>query len=281
MPRKISLQGLSKSRLAGNFSGRSARSGFESCCADRAPACSAAGGASLYRGLFRSLLQALCLTAAVVSVPAADAQLVVRRVPGKLGDARSSWTESPQPKTRLEPSATASQTSTAAPLSSFAPATAPRSEFALSDVPAGRLEATRRLLGEFKARPDAAGAIVVDLPGDVLFDFDKHDLRADALPVLDRLAELLAGFPARGVAVNGYTDSKGDDAYNDALSRRRAESVHRYLVERDGSKTRTYDVSGFGEHRPVAPNQRADGSDDPEGRQRNRRVEIVLRPVQS
>lgn len=222
------------------------------------------------------------LLAAVLCGASASAQaLTVQRVPARLGEQASTWNESLQPASTWRAKRLESTMAVAGPASTFGSAATPKSEFALADVPRERLEATRRMLGELQARPGARGAIIVDLPGDVLFDFDKSDLRADALPVLDRVVALLAAFPARGVAVGGHTDSKGSDEYNDALSRRRAESVHRYLAERDGIAARAYDVRGFGEKRPVAPNQHADGSDDPAGRQKNRRVEIVLDPVQS
>lgn len=223
----------------------------------------------------------IVLLAAALSAAPVHAQLIVERVPTRLGERPSTWNESPQPPSLWQEKGIASATATGGPASSLAPAAVPKSEFALADVPPERLDATRKMLGELQARADARGAIVVDLPGDVLFDFDKYDLRADALPVLDRIVGLLAAFPARSVAVNGHTDSKGEDAYNDVLSRRRAETVHHYLHERDASPARAFDVRGFGEKEPVAPNTRADGSDDPQGRQKNRRVEIVLRPVQS
>lgn len=223
----------------------------------------------------------IVLLAAALFGASAQAQLTVKRVPGKLGEQASSWAESPQPSSLWQEKGIASTTAKGGPASSLSAAAVPKSEFALADVPPERLEAARRMLGELSARADAQGAIVVDLPGDVLFDFDKYDLRADAVPVLDRIVGLLAEFPARSVAVGGHTDSKGDDAYNDVLSHRRAETVRRYLSERDAAKTRVFDVHGFGEKQPVAPNAHADGSDDPQGRQKNRRVEIVLRPVQS
>jgi len=216
----------------------------------------------------------------VLSLPA-TAELTVERVPGKLGQQHSSWSEVSVPTTQWRDATTPTTLRGGSPQSTFAPTAVPRSEFSLADVPQARLAETRRLLGELNARPDSGGAIVVDLPGDVLFDFDKHDLRADALPVLDRIAVLLVDFPTRSVVVNGHTDSKGDDAYNDALSMRRAESVYRYLADRDKAKARTFKVHGFGERQPVAPNTHADGSDDPEGRQKNRRVEIVFRAAGS
>jgi outer membrane protein OmpA-like peptidoglycan-associated protein len=221
------------------------------------------------------------LLVSVLFSAAAFAQLTVQRVPGRLGEQASTWNASPQPQSSWQAKKLVATTATAGLPSSFGSTVAPKSEFTLADVPPERLAATRKMLGELHARSNEEGAIVVDLPGDVLFDFDKHDLRADALPVLDRIVGLLDAFPARALVVGGHTDAKGSDAYNDALSQRRAESVRRYLAERDDVKTRIYDVRGFGKKRPVAPNVHSDGSDDPAGRQKNRRVEIVLRPIQS
>jgi outer membrane protein OmpA-like peptidoglycan-associated protein len=68
----------------------------------------------------------------------------------------------------------------------------------------------------------------------------------------------------------------GGDAYNQKLSERRAASVKQWLTEKEGLDTVKLSTQGFGAKRPVAPNIKPDGSDDPEGRQKNRRVEIVL-----
>lgn len=117
---------------------------------------------------------------------------------------------------------------------------------------------------------------LVSLPGDVLFDFDKATLRADALPTLDKLAELIAAQAPPSVSIEGHTDAKGDDEYNRRLSEQRAETVRSYLVEKRGVQAALLKAIGLGELRPVAPNATATGADDTEGRQRNRRVEVVL-----
>lgn len=227
-------------------------------------------------------LAVLLSSAAMCGVFACAQALTVQRLPQRLGEQASTWSESPQPASTWQARRLESAVAADGPASTFGAATTPESEFALADVAPERLEATKRTLGELHARSAEGDAVVVDLPGDVLFDFDQSDLRADALPVLDRVVALLAAFPARAAVVGGHTDAKGGDAYNDALSRRRAESVHRYLAERDAAASaRRYDVRGYGKRRPVAPNAHADGSDDPAGRQKNRRVEIVLKPIPS
>jgi outer membrane protein OmpA-like peptidoglycan-associated protein len=112
--------------------------------------------------------------------------------------------------------------------------------------------------------------VKVDLPADVLFDFDKADLRPDAAQALGRLATVIRGYPTGQVRVEGHTDSKGNDAYNQRLSERRAESVKRWLVEQGGIAADRLVTHGAGESRPVADNN------TDEGRQKNRRVEVVI-----
>lgn len=76
--------------------------------------------------------------------------------------------------------------------------------------------------------------------------------------------------------IEGHTDAKGSEAYNLKLSERRAEAVVEWLAVREGIDTAWLDRRGLGEAQPAAPNARPDGRDDPEGRQRNRRVEVIL-----
>ena len=115
-----------------------------------------------------------------------------------------------------------------------------------------------------------------ELLADVLFDFDKAELRPEAAGVLaDLAARIKQGFRSPRVRVEGHTDAKGADDYNQRLSERRAESVKAWLARHGGISAGNIAAAGFGEQRPVAPNQRPDGSDDPVGRQKNRRVEIV------
>lgn len=142
-----------------------------------------------------------------------------------------------------------------------------------AEVPKERLEQTRALLVELKAQPTPEQAISIDLPADVLFDFDKSDLRADAGPSLDKAAELIKSYATAPLTVRGHTDAKGTDAYNDALSQRRAEAVARVLQRQTGRHAR---VEGLGKRQPVAPNTTPDGRDDPQGRQLNRRVQILI-----
>jgi outer membrane protein OmpA-like peptidoglycan-associated protein len=129
---------------------------------------------------------------------------------------------------------------------------------------------------EPKAAPRKEVKIYV--PADVLFDFDKADLRPEAATVLERVASVLRSDPTSTATIEGHTDGKGNDQYNQTLSERRAQSVRQWLVARAVSNSMA--AYGFGKTRPVAPNTLPNGADDPEGRQKNRRVEITFTTAQ-
>jgi photosystem I P700 chlorophyll a apoprotein A2 len=119
--------------------------------------------------------------------------------------------------------------------------------------------------------------IVIELSADVLFDFDKADLKPAAVDSLSKVAAVLKGMPAAPATVDGHTDGKGNADYNQKLSERRANSVKDWLVKQGGIPAARLTARGFGMTHPIAPNTRPDGSDDPEGRQQNRRVEIRVK----
>jgi outer membrane protein OmpA-like peptidoglycan-associated protein len=119
--------------------------------------------------------------------------------------------------------------------------------------------------------------ITIDLAADVLFDFDKANIKPAAAQALHQAASVIREKAKGTVRINGYTDAKGSDAYNLRLSDRRARAVKTWLVTREGLRGVTFVTHGYGEANPVAPNAKPDGSDDPEGRQKNRRVEIILK----
>jgi outer membrane protein OmpA-like peptidoglycan-associated protein len=118
--------------------------------------------------------------------------------------------------------------------------------------------------------------IRIELAADVLFDFDKSDIRPSAQEALNQAGSVVRD-KARGVVrIEGHTDSKGSDAYNQKLSERRANSVKEWLLNKEGLKGVKFEARGFGSKKPVAQNTKPDGPDDPEGRQKNRRVEIII-----
>ncbi len=123
---------------------------------------------------------------------------------------------------------------------------------------------------------ETATEICIELAADVLFDFDKSTIKPEAASALHNVAEIINDKgKGRSVRIEGHTDGKGSDAYNQRLSEQRAGSVKQWLAQKEGIRV-NMTTQGFGAHRPVAPNTKPDGSDDPEGRQKNRRVEIVL-----
>lgn len=117
--------------------------------------------------------------------------------------------------------------------------------------------------------------VVVTLP-DVLFQFGSADLTPDALATVRSIAEILGTDAAdRRVSVEGHTDSVGPADYNQGLSERRAASVAAAL-QASGVGSGRLVSKGFGESFPVAHNNTPNGGDDPAGRARNRRVEVVI-----
>jgi outer membrane protein OmpA-like peptidoglycan-associated protein len=117
---------------------------------------------------------------------------------------------------------------------------------------------------------ETAIEVRVDLPADVLFDFDKATIRPDAAQALGKLATVIRGFPSAQVLLEGHTDSMGNDAYNQSLSERRADAVKTWLVGKEALDAARFRTQGFGETKPVASN------DTEQGRQKNRRVVAVI-----
>ncbi|MCS6819164.1 MAG: OmpA family protein [Chitinophagales bacterium] len=109
----------------------------------------------------------------------------------------------------------------------------------------------------------------------VYFQFDKSNVITFYAAKIDSVLALLNQNPGWLVEVQGHTDSKGTDEYNEKLSKRRAEEVKKYLITKGLAKERII-VKAFGEKQPAVPNELPDGTDDPEGRARNRRVEFKL-----
>ncbi|WP_119167406.1 OmpA family protein [Algihabitans albus] len=170
------------------------------------------------------------------------------------------------------------QSVTTVPASSLSASGDPTASALTSDsmIPSTAVEVTvQDLITELDGEETERGTLI-NLPGDVLFDFDKSDIRPNAEPVLARLASLIEKLPQAPVEIEGHTDGKGSETYNQSLSEQRANSVKSYLVESFGLKGARLRTRGYGENRPVAPNRHANGSDNPVGRQLNRRVEVII-----
>ena len=111
---------------------------------------------------------------------------------------------------------------------------------------------------------------------DTLFEFDKSTLTSFALDTLKVLAPMIQSLGRHPLKVEGHTDGKGSDEYNQVLSEKRAERVKNWLLENHIGTAGSIVIEGFGKRKPVAPNTKSDGSDNPQGRSLNRRVEIVV-----
>ncbi len=119
----------------------------------------------------------------------------------------------------------------------------------------------------------------IDLAADVLFEFDKYSLLPKASDTLRKVGQVADSYPGAPILIEGHTDGKGTHPYNMNLSENRANSVKTWLVQNASVAGSRISTRGWGETKPIAPNKKPDGSDDPEGRQKNRRVEIVLTKV--
>jgi outer membrane protein OmpA-like peptidoglycan-associated protein len=114
--------------------------------------------------------------------------------------------------------------------------------------------------------------IVLNMPGNVTFDVNQSDVKSNFFPVLNSVGLVLNEYNKTLIDVNGHTDSTGTVEYNMGLSNRRARSVADYLAAQGINRNRIF-TQGFGPHYPVADNSTADG------RQLNRRVELILKPL--
>ena len=118
----------------------------------------------------------------------------------------------------------------------------------------------------------------IELAADVLFEFDKAVILPKAEQTLKQAAAFIVEKVANStVRIEGHTDSKGDDNYNQKLSEKRAKAVKDWFADKGGLKKIRFKTQGLGEQQPVAPNVKPNGADDPEGRQKNRRVEIIVK----
>ena len=137
----------------------------------------------------------------------------------------------------------------------------------------------RALLEELKRRNldarETDRGVVVNLP-DVLFEFNRARLTAEAQSKVAHIATVLEQQARdRRVSVEGHADAIGSESYNLALSQQRAEAVAQEL-RGEGLREARLTTRGYGKKYPVAPNTNPDGSDNPAGRAKNRRVEVVI-----
>ena len=129
----------------------------------------------------------------------------------------------------------------------------------------------QRQIELLQAKPTDRGLVLT--LGDTLFATGKSELKSGATVNLDRITTFMNEYPKRTAAIEGFTDSMGSEEMNQSLSERRADSVKRYLVGQGVGASRLTST-GRGENSPVADNESA------AGRQQNRRVEVVISPIE-
>jgi peptidoglycan-associated lipoprotein len=114
----------------------------------------------------------------------------------------------------------------------------------------------------------------------IYYNYNKSDIRPDAAKELDKLVQLLVDNPEIKIELGSHTDSVDTDDYNQRLSQRRAESAVAYIVQHGIAPDRLV-AKGYGESKPIARNTNPDGTDNPVGRQKNRRTEFKILEVSS
>lgn len=150
---------------------------------------------------------------------------------------------------------------------------APTSTLETEQVAESEIEVSRTL-SELNATETDEG-IVINLPENILFDFDKAIIKSEAEPTLKKINDLLNYYKDSPVKINGHTDSKGSDSYNQELSEKRAAAVKEYLAKNFDADANRLKTKGFGESKPIAENE-INGKDNPDGREKNRRVEVII-----
>ena len=115
--------------------------------------------------------------------------------------------------------------------------------------------------------------LAVTFKADVMFDVNSSKIKAGGYDEIDRVAQVLNKYPQTRIRIEGYTDSTGSEEYNLKLSEKRAQAVKDALIARNVAASRLQTV-GFGEAKPIA------GNDTEAGRQMNRRVRVVIIPVE-
>jgi outer membrane protein OmpA-like peptidoglycan-associated protein len=139
----------------------------------------------------------------------------------------------------------------------------------LADREQSLYDSLRQFEGKFATIRREARGTIMSL-SDILFDFGKAELRRDAEINLAKVAVILVQFPEMDIQVEGHTDNIGSEEYNLKLSERRAAAVFAFLSEQGVTEERM-STKGYGMSQPVASNE------TPEGRQQNRRVDLVMR----
>ena len=124
--------------------------------------------------------------------------------------------------------------------------------------------------------PPPPPKLVDSLALHIQFDYNKATIKDNATEELDRGVKFVKQYPGSRIKIAGHTDNIGNHQYNQNLSEARALVVRDYLVKVGGVEPDMITTVGYRDLYPVAPNQKADGRDNPQGRAMNRRVEIQI-----
>jgi len=137
------------------------------------------------------------------------------------------------------------------------------------------MEKLQQALSDIAETRQTARGLIVNVP-DVLFDFDQATLRPEGRERLSKIAGIVIGAGAGpwSFTIEGHTDNVGTAEYNQRLSEQRAETVTHYLTAAGVPRTSIAEVRGLGESQPIASNETS------QGRQRNRRVEILIQAAE-
>jgi outer membrane protein OmpA-like peptidoglycan-associated protein len=119
---------------------------------------------------------------------------------------------------------------------------------------------------------NVGGVYIIDK---VYFDFDKWTIRDESILQMDSIVDFMKKNSKLVVEVGGHNDDRGSDEYSMLLTKKRAESVRDYLRDK-GIKKKRLTAVGYEARNPIAPNQNPDGTDNPKGRQMNRRIELKI-----
>jgi outer membrane protein OmpA-like peptidoglycan-associated protein len=204
------------------------------------------------------------LVAQPAYMAAQTARLAQARATAKADDARVAAGQAERDRIQLEARNRQLQQAQAATQVAKADASAAAATATAATEQSARLQSE---IEQLKATPTDRGLVLT--LGDVLFDTGKAQLNPGASRKLDQLAQFLNEHKDRRVEIDGFTDSVGSDSYNQELSQRRADAVKMALATRGIDPTRIT-TEGYGKAFPVASNN------DSEGRQLNRRVEVVI-----
>ncbi|WP_341735968.1 OmpA family protein [Microcoleus sp. CAWBG640] len=137
-------------------------------------------------------------------------------------------------------------------------------------------ETVKKIETELNAEKVPEG-IRINVPETILFDFDKYNVRAQAKPTLTKINLLLRHYKNAQIFINGHTDNHGEDSYNLELSQKRSAAVKYYFINVFKVQNTRMQTKGYGKTKPISPNNNLDGSDNPTGREKNRRVELIIK----